>query len=41
VQRELDSRDKTTREMTVRHVFTSYEQAQFSLPLSLPAQTAA
>jgi hypothetical protein len=41
VQRELDSRDKTTREMAVRHVFASYEQAQVPLPLGLPAQAAA
>lgn len=33
VQRQLDSRDKTTRDAAVRHVFRSYEQAGVALPL--------
>ncbi len=41
VQRELDNRDKTTREMAVRHIFASYEHAQVPLRLSLPAQAVA
>jgi hypothetical protein len=41
VQRELNSRDKTTREMAVRHVFSSYERADVPLPLGQPSQEAA
>ncbi len=40
VQRELGSRDKTTREMTVPHILASYERANVPLPLS-PSQEAA
>ena len=34
VQREVGSRDKTTREMTVPHILASYERANVPLPLS-------
>jgi hypothetical protein len=33
VQREVGSRDKTTREMTVPHILASYERANVPLPL--------
>lgn len=39
VQRELDSRDKTTREMAVLHVLDSYAKAGVALPLG-PAREA-
>ena len=34
VQREVGSRDKTSREMTVPHILASYERANVPLPLS-------
>lgn len=34
VQRELDSRDKTTREMAAQHVLDSYAKAGVPLPLA-------
>jgi hypothetical protein len=33
VQREVRSRDKTSREMTVPHILASYERAKVELPL--------
>lgn len=39
VQRELKGRDKTSREMTVPHIFASYERAGVQLPVG-PVQQA-
>jgi hypothetical protein len=40
VQRQLSSRDKTTRKMTVPHILASYDRANVQLP-AVPAQSAA
>lgn len=40
VQREVGSRDKTSRETTVPHIIASYERARVPLPHS-PSQAAA
>jgi hypothetical protein len=40
VQRELRSRDKTTRKMAAAHILASYERANIQLP-AVPARRAA
>jgi hypothetical protein len=37
VQREVGSRDKTSREITVPHILASYERAKVGLPLTKAA----